>query len=225
MIPQTGEVLAMYSSPAIDPNRFVGGVSAAYYDSLLHDPRKPLYNKVLQSKQPPGSTFKLATSVMALQDSLITFDSHMPQSCNGYYYFGNRTWHCWRKEGHGSLNLTGAIAQSCDVYFYQLGLKLTLSRIVAGGVRPGFRQAQRASICPKRHVLIFRRDATTYFNKKYRRGGLDARRDGAEPGDRPGRQLADRFSTWRSFYSALATDGNVPVPMIKQRRAETRREA
>src|SRR6185312_12006199 len=83
MVPQTGEVLGMYSSPSIDPNRFVGGVSSAYYDSLRNDPRKPLYNKVLQSKQPPGSTFKLAPSVMGLEDSLITFDSRMPQPCNG----------------------------------------------------------------------------------------------------------------------------------------------
>ncbi|HEY4132745.1 MAG TPA: penicillin-binding transpeptidase domain-containing protein, partial [Gemmatimonadaceae bacterium] len=103
MVPQTGEVLALYSSPAIDPNRFVGGVPASYYDSLNADPRTPLYNKALQATQPPGSTFKLATAVMALQDSLIDFNTHMPQACNGYYYFGNRTWHCWQKSGHGSL--------------------------------------------------------------------------------------------------------------------------
>ena len=90
MVPQTGEVLALYSSPRIDPNRFVGGVPTSYYDSLRTDPRQPLYNKALQGKYPPGSTFKLATSVMALEDSLINFDTHMPQPCNGFYYFGNR---------------------------------------------------------------------------------------------------------------------------------------
>ena len=138
MVPQTGEVLAFYSSPSIDPNRFVGGVPASYYDSLNSDPRRPLYNKALQAIQPPGSTFKLATSVIALEDSLIDFDTHMPQACNGYYYLGNRAWKCWRKQGHGSLNLYGAIAQSCDVYFYQLGQRITLSRLVAGGVSLGF---------------------------------------------------------------------------------------
>ena len=138
MVPQTGEVLALYSSPGIDPNRFVGGVSQAYFDSLNTDPRHPLYNKALQGKYPPGSTFKLATSVIALEDSLIDFNTHMPQACNGYYYLGNRAWKCWRKEGHGSLDLYGAIAQSCDVYFYQLGQKITLSRFVAGGVGLGF---------------------------------------------------------------------------------------
>ncbi len=214
MVPQTGEVLAMYSSPSIDPNRFVGGVPASYYDSLRNDPRKPLYNKVLQSKQPPGSTFKLATSVLGLEDSLITFDSHMPQACNGYYYFGNRTWHCWKKEGHGSLNLAGAIAQSCDVYFYQLGQKLTLSRIVAGGVSLNFDKRSGIDL-PEESKSEFPNALPDYFNKKYGARGWT-------PGEKElnlsiGQgENAQTILNMAKFYSALATDGNEPVPMIKR---------
>lgn len=213
MIPQTGEIVALYSAPAVDPNKFVGGVSAVYYDSLLHDPRRPMYNKVLQSTQPPGSTFKLATSVMALEDSLITFDSHMPQACNGYYYFGNRTWHCWKKEGHGSLNLSGAIAQSCDVYFYQLGQKLTLSRIVAGGVGLGF--DKRAGIdLPGEVRPEFPNSLPEYFNKKY---GPSRWTPGSEELNLAIGQgeNAQTVLNMARFYSALATDGSAPVPMIR----------
>ncbi|HEY4302989.1 MAG TPA: penicillin-binding protein 2 [Gemmatimonadaceae bacterium] len=214
MIPQTGEVLAMYSSPSIDPNRFVGGVSAAYYDSLNNDPRLPLYNKVLQSKQPPGSTFKLATSVMALQDSLITFDTRMPQACNGYYFFGNRTWRCWKKEGHGAVNLFGAIAQSCDVYFYQLGLKLTLSRIVAGGIGLGFDKRSGIDL-PGETKPDFPSDPVNYFNKKYGARGWTS--GSMELNFAIGQgENSQTILNMAKFYSALATDGVEHVPMIKK---------
>ena len=74
LVPQTGEVLALYSAPSFDPNHFIGGVSSEYYDSLRTDPRKPLYNKALQGTYPPGSTWKLATSVIALEDNAVTFN-------------------------------------------------------------------------------------------------------------------------------------------------------
>lgn len=214
IVPQTGEVLALYSSPAIDPNRFVGGVPASYYDSLLNDPRQPLYNKALQGKYPPGSTFKLATSVMALQDSLITFSSRMPQACNGYYYLGNRAWKCWKKEGHGSLDLFGAIAQSCDVYFYQLGQRLGLSRLVAGGVFLGF--DKRAGIdLPEEKRPDFPSTFPAYFNQKYGPKGWT-------PGEKElnlaiGQgENAQTVVNMARFYSALATDGTEPTPMIKR---------
>jgi penicillin-binding protein 2 len=219
MVPQTGEVLALYSAPAIDPNRFVGGVPASYYDSLNNDPRHPLYNKVLQATQPPGSTFKLATSVMALDDSLIDFTTHMPEACNGYYYFGNRTWHCWQKSGHGSLDLSGAIAQSCDVYFYQLGQKLTLSRIVAGGVSLGFDRKTGIDL-PEERRPEFPNSLPGYFNKKY---GPNHWTPGSEELNLAIGQgeNAQTVLNMARFYSALATDGEAPVPTI--RRAAPRR--
>ncbi len=213
MVPQTGEVLALYSSPSYDPNRWVGGVSSAYYDSLNTDPRKPLYNKAIQATQPPGSTFKLATSVIALQDSLITFKDHMPQACNGFYYFGNRAWRCWKKEGHGSLDLMGAIAQSCDVYFYQLGQRITLSRLVAGGVELGF--DKRAGIdLPDENRPRFP-SSIDYFNQRY--GPRNWTPGSTELNMAIGQgENSQTVVNMARFYSALATDGSEPTPMIKR---------
>ena len=214
MVPQTGEVLALYSSPAIDPNRFVGGVSSSYYDSLKNDPRQPLYNKALQGQYPPGSTFKLATSVIALQDSLIDFNTRMPEPCTGYYYFGNRVWHCWRKEGHGSLNLANAIAQSCDVYFYQLGQKIGLSRLVGGGIGLGFDKKTGIDL-PEESRPRFPTSFPDYFNQKYGPRGWT-------PGEKElnlsiGQgENAQTVLNMARFYSALATDGSEPTPMIRQ---------
>jgi penicillin-binding protein 2 len=214
MNPKTGEVLALYSSPSIDPNRFVGGVPSSYYDSLRNDPRLPEYNKVTQATQPPGSTFKLATSVMALEDSLITFDSHMPQSCNGFYYFGNRAWRCWRKEGHGSLNLYNAIAQSCDVYFYQLGQRLTLSRLVAGGITLGFDKRSGIDI-PEENKPRFPTSVPDYFNQKYGPRGWTPGSTELNMAIGQG-ENAQTVVNMARFYSALATDGTEPTPIIKK---------
>lgn len=222
MVPQTGEVLALYSSPSIDPNRWVGGVSQAYYDSLRNDPRRPLYNKALQATQPPGSTFKLATAIMALQDSLITFDSHMPQPCLGYYYWGNRTWHCWKKEGHGNLNLTGAIAQSCDVYFYQLGQKLTLSRLVAGGLALGFDNKTGIDL-PEETRPSFPNSYPDYFNKLYGARGWAPSSTVLNMAIGQGENSQTVINMAR-FYSALATDGVAPTPMLKRGTPKLTRE-
>jgi penicillin-binding protein 2 len=214
IVPQTGEVRALYSSPSIDPNRFVGGVSQAYYDSLRNDPRNPLYNKVLQATQPPGSTYKLATAAIALEDSLITMDSHMPQPCTGYYYFGNRVWHCWAPQGHGSLNLAGAIAQSCDVYFYQLGQKLTLSRIIAGGVGLGFDRRSGIDL-PEENRPRFPSPYPAYFNQRYgpRNWTPGEKELNLSIGQGENSQTVLNMA---KFYAALATDGEEPVPIIKR---------
>jgi penicillin-binding protein 2 len=214
MNPKTGEVLALYSSPSIDPNRFVGGVSSSYYDSLRTDPRQPEYSKVTQATQPPGSTFKLATAVMALEDSLITFDSHMPQTCNGFYYFGNRAWRCWRKEGHGSLSLTNAIAQSCDVFFYQLGQRLTLSRLVAGGISLGFDKKSGIDL-PEESKPRFPNSVPDYFNQKYGPRGWTPGSTELNMAIGQG-ENAQTVVNMARFYSALATDGTEPTPIIKK---------
>ena len=213
MVPKTGEVLAIYSAPSIDPNRFVGGVSSAYYDSLRNDPRHPLYNKALQGQYPPGSTFKLATSVIALEDGLITFGTHMPEPCNGYFYYGNRVWHCWKKQGHGSLDLSGAIAQSCDVYFYQLGLKIGIARLVAGGVSLNFDKKTGIDL-PEEKRPIFP-SSTQYFNEKYGPRGWTSGSVELNMAIGQG-DNAQTVLDMARFYSALATDGNEPIPTVQR---------
>lgn len=133
--PNTGEVLALYSAPSWDPNKFTGGIPVDYYKQLLEDKRRPLVNKAIQGTYPPGSTFKLTTSIIGLQDGVVGLKERMPVPCSGGYQYGNRWFRCWEKKGHGSLDLEGAIKHSCDTYFYQLGLRIGLSKFIAGGIR------------------------------------------------------------------------------------------
>ena len=221
MDPKTGAVLAVYSSPAIDPNRYIGGIPVAYYDSLQKDPRKPLFNKALQGTYPPGSTWKLATAVIGLQDSLVKFNEHMPQACNGYYYFGNRAWKCWEKRGHGSLDLTSAIAQSCDVYFYQLGMKLGLSRLVAGGVKLGFKSKSGIDL-PEEYRPQFPDRVPEYFDQKW--GARNWTPGAIQLNMSIGQgENAQTILNMARFYAALATNGISPAPRVAQAKTETQR--
>jgi penicillin-binding protein 2 len=125
--PKTGEILALVSKPNYDPNLFSGFVSRADYLSLANDERQPLFDRTIRGAYPPGSTAKLLTAGAALEEGLITPETHFV-SCRGGYQYGNRFFKCWQKGGHGSLDLLSAIAQSCDTYFYQVGLKLGLEK-------------------------------------------------------------------------------------------------
>ena len=216
MDPNTGEVLALYSGPSYDPNKFIGGVSVAYYDSLRTSTKRPLYNKALQGLYPPGSTWKIATAIMGLEDGIITTQSRMPQACNGYYYFGNRAWHCWEKAGHGSLTLKEAIAKSCDVYFYQLGLKLGVSRLVGGGARFGF--ARKTGIDLPEETKPRFPDRMEYFNERYgARGWTDAVSLNMAIGQG---ENAQTILNMARFYSALVNSGSVVKPEIVRGKPE-----
>jgi penicillin-binding protein 2 len=207
--PQTGGVLAIHTAPAIDPNRWIGGIPSVYYDSLLADTLgKPLYNKALQGVYPPGSTFKLATAVIALQDSAVRWDEHFPQPCTGSYYFGNRAWKCWKPEGHGSLDLAGAIQKSCDVYFYQLGLRLTLQRMSAGGVQLGF--AKRTGIdLPSETRPRYPAEYQEYLDAKYGKGKWVPQPIAMNMSIGQG-ENAQTVLNMARFYAALASDGSEP---------------
>ena len=98
----------------------------------------PLFNRAIQARYPPGSTWKLATAAIAMKRGLVTLNSHMPIPCRGGLQFGNRFFRCWLHTGHGDLTLSNAIAQSCDVYFYQLGLKIGLTSLLEDGTALGF---------------------------------------------------------------------------------------
>lgn len=217
MDPETGAVLALYSAPSYDPNRFIGGIPFALWDSLQKHPDKPLYNKALQGIYPPGSTWKLATAVLGLQDNAVTPTTRFPQSCTGSFFYGSRAWRCWERRGHGSLDLTGAISQSCDTYFYQLGLKLGLSRLVAGGVTLGF--AGKTGIdLPEEFRPLFPRDLE-YFNAKYGPRGWTPGASVLNMSIGQGENAQTVVSMAR-FYTALATDGYAAKPEIVRRNPE-----
>jgi penicillin-binding protein 2 len=139
MNPNTGEILALYSAPGYDPNAFVGGVDPDYWRRLNENEAHPLFDRTIQARYPPGSTWKLAMAAMALKRGIVTMRTRMPIPCRGGLQFGNRYFRCWSAPGHGDLTLQEAIAQSCDVYFYQLGLKLGVTSLLEDASAWGFR--------------------------------------------------------------------------------------
>src|SRR6185295_2371851 len=126
MDPHSGEILAMVSRPTFDPNDFAVRISRAEWTKLVTDPDKPLLNKAIQAQLAPGSTFKILMSVAGWQEGIAqTLNVH----CNGGATFYGRRFGCWVKTGHGAVDLTKAIYQSCDVFFYTLAEKLGIDRI------------------------------------------------------------------------------------------------
>lgn len=125
--PETGEVLGMVSSPAYDPNLFSAGIDLGSWASLLRDPQTPLMNRVIQGQYPAGSTFKVVTALAALQEGVITPTTTF--HCAGYLNVYGTVRRCHKAEGHGTLDLAHAIALSCNVYFYQVGVRLEIERI------------------------------------------------------------------------------------------------
>jgi penicillin-binding protein 2 len=126
MDPRTGEVLAMASRPAFDPNAFAVRISSKDWNALINDPAKPLLNKAIQAQLAPGSTFKILMSVAGVQEGIA---QNMNVHCNGGATFYGHRFGCWVKGGHGSVDLTKAIYQSCDVFFYTLAERLGIGRI------------------------------------------------------------------------------------------------
>ncbi len=124
--PDTGEVLALASSPSFNPNLFVRGIHYEAWQKLVNDPRKPLLNRAIQSQYPPGSTFKIVTAIAALQEGVIGQDTNF--YCSGSIYFG-RTFRCWKWAGHGYVNLHDSLVESCDVYFYEIGKKIDIDML------------------------------------------------------------------------------------------------
>src|SRR5450755_2748265 len=126
MDPHTGEILAMVSRPAFDPNDFAVKVSHAQWAALVNDPDHPLLNKAIQAQLAPGSTFKVLMATAGWQEGIAqTLNVH----CNGGAEFYGRRFGCWLKGGHGEVDLVKGIYQSCDVFFYTLAEKLGIDRI------------------------------------------------------------------------------------------------
>lgn len=133
--PRNGEVLSLVSLPAYDPNRFATGIDRATWASLNTDKLHPLQNRALQGRYSPGSTFKIAMAVTALEEGIVTPDFRV--NCGGGATFYGRYFQCWRKDGHGSVDMRRAIEQSCNVYFYTLGSMLSIDQIHKWATRLG----------------------------------------------------------------------------------------
>ncbi|MBV8520993.1 MAG: penicillin-binding protein 2 [Acetobacteraceae bacterium] len=152
---RNGEVLAMATNPSFDPSVFASGVSQAQWDALNENRRKPLINKAVSGLYAPGSTFKMAVALAALEAGTLTPADRI--NCPGHLDVGDTRFHCWRKRGHGRLDLHGALKHSCDVFFYQVALRTGIDRIAAMSHRLGMGThldldlpGQRAGLVPTR---------------------------------------------------------------------------
>jgi penicillin-binding protein 2 len=132
----TGDVIVMASTPGFDPNTFARGINQAEWRELLDNPERPLNNKAIGGVYPPGSTYKMVTALAALESKAIEPWTVLP--CNGYLTLADIKFHCWLKGGHGGLNVTGAIAQSCDCFFYEAARRTGIDRIAETAQKLGF---------------------------------------------------------------------------------------
>ena len=132
---EEGDLVAIGSAPTFDPNLFVRGISSADYSSLLNNKYRPLASKSVQGTYPPGSTFKMVVALAALEDGLVTPEETV--YCPGYLEVAGRRFHCWKRAGHGSVDLQNSLKQSCDVYYYSLALKIGIDKITAMANRFG----------------------------------------------------------------------------------------
>ena len=123
----SGDVVSMVSSPNFNPNSFVHGVNKTEWDELQSNRDKPMINKAVSGLYPPGSTIKTLTALSALENDVVS--PNLQIKCDGYIDFYGEKFHCWKKSGHGTLNLRGAIKRSCDVYFYEVARKLGVDRL------------------------------------------------------------------------------------------------
>ena len=123
----TGSIIAMHSSPSFDPNLFVFGISQDEWQMIRNDPMKPLVNKTLQGNYSPGSTIKPIVALSALENGII--NPNFTVRCTGKSEMYGQTYHCWKKKGHGYMNLRNAMKQSCDTYFYEISRKLGVDKL------------------------------------------------------------------------------------------------
>ena len=135
---ETGDILAMVSAPSFDPNNFGADDGEEYIASLRKDIMKPFMNKTVEGLYPPGSTFKIVVALAALEAGAITPNEKI--FCPGHWDYGDRRYHCWEAEGHGWVDLAGALKHSCDIYFYQLALRIGIDSIKEMAIKLGFTQ-------------------------------------------------------------------------------------
>ncbi|MCH8188946.1 MAG: penicillin-binding protein 2 [Proteobacteria bacterium] len=148
----TGAVLALGTAPNFDPHQFSFGLSQAQWKELVSNPRTPLVNKVISGQYPPGSTFKMMVALAALESGITTKTHRV--FCRGKIKLGNATFHCWKRGGHGDMDLLQAIQQSCDVYFYDISKRVGVDRIAEMSNRFGLGQRTGIELPSEKKGLI-----------------------------------------------------------------------
>jgi penicillin-binding protein 2 len=165
--PRDGAVLALASRPGYDPNLFSVGLSPEQWHELHSNPLHPLMDRATQALYPPGSTMKILTAAAALEEGIANPSTTM-DVCTGAYRFGTRLFHCWRPQGHGTLTLLDAIQGSCDIYFYQLGLRLGVDRMARYAQKFGLTSVTGFELPGERPGFY---PTTQWYDKTYGRRG------------------------------------------------------
>lgn len=206
---EDGGVLALYSAPTFDPNRFIGGIDPEEWASLNSDPEQPLFNRAVVGRYAPGSTWKLAVAAIGLQLELVQANEYMPRACSGGILVGNRRFRCWNQAGHGALDLVEAIQRSCNVYFYQLGLRIGLERLLTHANDMGF--ARQCGIdLPRESPGVFPGGLGFWedrFGYRAQETEVLSLAIGQGPNDQTPLGIAQ-------FYLAMARGGRAPAPRI-----------
>ncbi len=210
--PRNGAVLVLSSQPSFDPNLFVGGISEPDWAAIRDDPGQPILNRAAAALYPPGSTWKLVLATLAMRGGSVDIDTYMPTSCRGALQYGNRAFRCWRPEGHGPLNLSEAIKESCNVFFYQVGLRLGLDPLLEGVNGLGFNQSAGLDI-PGEISSRFPPSRDWYDQRFGRRGWTESVVLNLSIGQGETEQSLLRMA---QFYSALATGRSPVVPHLLQ---------
>ena len=211
MDPRSGDVIALYSAPSYDPNPFIGGYEPEQWRALAESEDFPLFNRATQARYAPASPWKLVIAAMALGRGIVDMESHMTMPCTGGMRYYTRYFRCWRTEGHGELTLFEAIQQSCDVYFYQLGLKLGLTNMLQDAGTLGFREPSGIDL-PNEYRPLFP-PSTEYYDERYGRSGwTNAVTLNLAIGQG---ENAQTLINMIRFYGMLASqDGDTPEPRL-----------
>ncbi|MEN8145034.1 MAG: penicillin-binding protein 2 [Gemmatimonadota bacterium] len=220
--PTNGEVLALYSHPTFDPNLFIGGISTDDWSRLRDDPDRPLLNRVTTALYPAGSTWKLVMATLGMRDAGLGIGSVMPTACGGALQYGRRSFRCWKPSGHGILDLSGAIKESCNVFFYQVGLRIGLDPLLEGVNSLGFNNPTGIDL-PSETSSRFPVSREWYDTRFGPRGWTESVILNLSIGQGETEQTLLRMA---QFYSALALGESPVIPhLIRNESLDQRRES
>ncbi|MFP3867318.1 MAG: penicillin-binding protein 2 [Desulfobacteraceae bacterium] len=207
--PRNGKLLVLASSPKFDQNCFGKGITAQYWQQLINHKEHPLENRALRGQYPPASTFKIVMAVAALEEKVLT-----PQTtfyCCGALPFSNHIFRCWRRGGHGSMNLHKALVQSCDVYFYKTGLRLGIDRIAKWSRRFGLGQPTGLNLGQEKGGLV---PSTAWKKRRFQQPWHEGETISVAIGQ--GYNLVTPLQMAR-VVAAIANGGIIHVPQLVER--------
>lgn len=202
----TGEVIAMVSRPAYDPGNFSTGLTSNYWGSLIMDEKRPLRDRSIQEHYSPGSTFKTLTHIAALEEGLVNENTKI--NCSGGYRMGGRVFHCWKKEGHGTVDVIKALKESCDVFYYLIGNRIDIDVI--------YKYATMFGMGQRSGIILPRETSGLIPNKEWKkkRTGIEWQR-----GETLSCVIGQSFVNvtplqLAMFYSTLANEGKLYRPHV-----------